>query len=101
MSTVVPNLSLSTSFEYTTSGNRIWKIQSHVTAATGNIEATDSSRRMLVGRVKYFPITSQKAHTPEQAEFFISANIGGANPSGGSSTTPVNLSNGSLDMGSK
>jgi len=90
-------------YVYTTSGARNFRIvgaaDSGQTIRLYN-EGSASQTRQLTWTIERYPLGTDKAITLDAADWYVDANIGGANISLGSSnqTSYISLSNGSLDL---
>lgn len=86
-------------FSYTTAGARTFKIRSAVSA--GNVYLWNNFGNKGVSfKVYRYPLASEVAFRPDTIAWRVDANIGGANPSLGTSavTSYTEITNASLDM---
>lgn len=86
-------------FNYTTSGNRSFELYASTSANSVTIGNSASNIQMRFSIEKY-PSTSEQVYKPEVYSWKVDANIGGANPSLGSSNQAsyVEITDGSLDL---
>lgn len=82
---------------YASAGNRTFKIQGRASSGAAIIRNIATSGE-LTFRVKRLAPESQTTFLPETEKFFVDANIGGANLTHSSSSTPVELTNAGLDL---
>lgn len=88
-----------TTFEYTTSGPRNFKLRGATNVPTLVVD-NRQAERTLNWTVKRFPLGSEKAYNLSTQGWYIDANLGGAQPSLGTSSvaTYTYLTNASLDL---
>lgn len=83
---------------YSSIGSRTFKLQSQTSSGSVFIDNGTSTQNNLTFTVIRYAPESQATFLPETEKFFVDANIGGANLTHSSSSTPVELTNAGLNL---